>query len=263
MMGVIFLSLAVAPLGCVLLWRRLSFFSDGLSHACVLGVSLSLLFHLPFVVGVVFVALLMGVFLLLYQRLEILTVDTFFTVLSYTFFAGGLVSLSLQKKSNIALEDILFGDFLALTWSDTVLSMLLFFSVMVFLKVFWKRLVYACLSPDLCRVHFLNNNLFQGLFILICAVCVAIGMYFMGAVLLPALVIFPAASARLIAQSPLSMMIKACIISLLSCVFGIFGAFLFDIPPSPVIVLAFAFFFCVLLGYSLLRKIIDHKMIQV
>lgn len=258
--GVIFLGLAVAPLGCVLLWRRLSFFSDGLSHACVLGVAFSLLFHLPFLVGVILIALCMGILLLLYQRLSILTLDTFFTVLSYTFFAGGLISLSLQKKSSVPLDDILFGDFLSLNWSDALISIFLFLSVFAFFKFFWKKLVYACLSPDLYRVHFFNNNLFQGLFILLCAVCVAVGMYFMGAVLLPALVIFPAACARLVAQSPLSMIIKACLISILSCIFGLLGAFFWDSPPSPMIVIAFAFFFCMILGYSLLKKIIHYKM---
>ena len=253
-LGVIFLSMALAPLGCVLLWKRLSFFSDGLSHACILGVALALWLKIHFLGGILLIALCMGFLLILTKPMRMLTMDTLFTSLSYTFFAGGLLCLSLQKQSNIALDDILFGDFLALRWHDAFLSFLLSLFVFIFFKIFWKQLIYGCLNEDLCQIHFRKNTYVQGVFILLCAISVAMGMYLMGAVLLPALVIFPAVCARVISQSPQEMILKACVISLISCSFGIASAFVWDLPPSPMMVLSFAFFFCVLLVYRYLMK---------
>lgn len=95
LLTLILLSLILGPLGCFLVWRRIAFFADGLSHACLLGIPIALILHIHFLSGIVITAVLGTVLCTQFERIKHLSSDTLFAVIAHTLFAGGIVALSL------------------------------------------------------------------------------------------------------------------------------------------------------------------------
>ena len=111
------LSLAAAPLGCFVVWRRMAYFGDATAHASILGVALSLAFALPVFIGVLLIALAMALAISALQARG-QTLDTLLGVMAHSTLALGLVTVSFFSDVRIDLMAYLFGDFLAVPWSD-------------------------------------------------------------------------------------------------------------------------------------------------
>src|SRR6056300_785197 len=111
------LSLAAAPLGCFVVWRRMAYFGDATAHASILGVALSLAFALSIFVGTVVVALLMALVVSILSGRGY-AMDTLLGVLAHSAIAFGLVAVSFLSGVRIDLMAYLFGDILAVSRGD-------------------------------------------------------------------------------------------------------------------------------------------------
>lgn len=247
------LSAGMAPMGCFLVWRRLSFFGDGLSHACTLGVGLGMWMHAPITVGILGIAILCALFLYLFQKWDFLTLETLFAVLSYTFFASGIILLGTLKDSHVNIDDVLFGDVLSIQYTDVVGISIISLGILFFLTSYWKVLVILCLHKDLATSMFGHHKWVELLFFICAAGVIAFGMQLIGAVLLPALIIIPCAAARAISKTPPQMMKIAIFVAISSCLLGMGASYFFDTLPSPTIVLTASLIFC---GTTLWNKIL-------
>ena len=112
--------LATAPLGCLVVWRRMAFFGDATAHAAVLGVAVSLAFSISIFIGTLGAALAMG---LLVSSLSGRTfaMDTALGVLAHAALAAGLVGVSLTGQVRIDISSYLFGDILSVSRGDIAL----------------------------------------------------------------------------------------------------------------------------------------------
>lgn len=241
----IVLSLSLAPLGCFLVWRRLAFFGDGMSHACTFGIAIALFLKIHFLLGILLTALLIAGILFVIEKYQNLSTDTLFSLISYSFFAAGIVALSLIKSVHINIEDILFGDFLAIQSPDLWTAMTLSFIAVSILIYYWPILLLSCLSPDLLKTTYPHADRANIIFILVTALVIAFGMYIIGALLLPALMILPAASSRMLSRGPKQMVLLSLTLSVIGCIFGIGAAYVLNTPPSATMVLSNAFIFIV------------------
>ncbi len=254
-LALLVLGLALAPLGCFLTWRRLAFFGDGLSHACTFGIAVALLLKIHFLIGISITAVSIGILLILLEKKKTLSIDTFFSILSYAFFSGGILALSFSKNLHISVEDVLFGDFLAIQSFDFWITLALVSIVLIFLLITWPTLVLLCLSQDLAIIRHKDARHVEILFIILTSLTVAFGMSLIGALLLPALMILPAATARFLSTHPRQMMIVSAGMSTLGCSLGIAASYIFKTPTSPTMVLASAGLFVLTL---LLPQRISH-----
>jgi zinc transport system permease protein len=239
------LSLSLAPLGCFLVWRRLAFFGDGMSHACTFGIAIALFLKIHFLGGILLTAVLIAGILFLIETRQDLSTDTLFSLISYSFFAAGIVALSLIKSVHINIEDILFGDFLAIQGTDFLLGIAISIIAVIVLVHYWPILLLTCLSPDLATIMHPHAKRANVTFILATALVVAFGMYLIGALLLPALMILPAASARALSRGPKQMILLSLILSVVGCTLGICAAYVLNTPPSATMVLMSSFIFSV------------------
>ena len=110
-------AIAAAPLGSLVVWRRMVYFGDATAHAAILGVALSLAFGFSIFAGVVSVALAMAITVTLLSR-RTYTMDLLLGVLSYSALAFGLVAVSFLSGVRIDLMAYLFGDILAVSRND-------------------------------------------------------------------------------------------------------------------------------------------------
>jgi zinc transport system permease protein len=237
------LALLTGPLGCLLIWRRMAFFGDALAHAALLGVALSLLLELPVTVGILCIGALFALLLGLLTAKGELANDTLLGIISPSALALGLIALSLTPGLRVDLSGYLFGDILALSWTQVGLMALGAIFVLTVLASLWRSWLQLTLSPDLAFVAGQPMRRLELTLLLLLALVVALGVQLVGVLLLTALLIIPAATARALARSPGQMAVLASLCGIAASILGLFASLQWDIPAGPAMVASSSFLF--------------------
>jgi zinc transport system permease protein len=233
------LSLLLAPLGCYLLWQRMAFLGDTLSHSAILGIALSVLFHFPFYHLGTIIYLVGFVFLFdQFAYRKSLSNDTALSLLSYGGMSFGLVILHFCGQDN-ALSQILFGDLLSMDYHNLAWLACLSIVVNIYLNIFHKKLILYLLDSELAQQSGLNIKQTRMLFLFVSAVVIAVAIHWVGALIAPALLIIPCTAVFSSTASPQETIKKALLFSLFSFPIGVLGSFYFSLPIGPTIVCAF------------------------
>ncbi len=230
-------ALIAGPLGSFVLWRRMVYFGDTISHASLLGVALALALNLPVMLGVLLVAFAVAAVIVTASG-RFYHVDTLLGVAAHSALALGLVAVSFLDGVKVDLLSYLIGDILAVTWRDVALigsGVVLSLGLVIWR---WRALLISSLDRDMALAHGENPAREGLLFTLALAVLVAVAIKVVGALLITALLIIPAAAARLWADTPERMATLAALIGVVAALSGLAGSFRFDSPTGPSIVVA-------------------------
>lgn len=227
--------LAAGPLGCFVIWRRMAYFGDATSHAAILGVALALSLHISVPVGVMIVALLVAT-LVNHLSHKGFAMDTALGVMAHAALAFGLVAVSMLQGVRVDLTAFLFGDILAVGRSDLAIIWGGGALVLGLLAWRWSALLTATLNPDLAHAAGINPRREQLILTLALSIVVAVAIKVVGALLIGALLIIPAATARPLARTPEAMAILAASIGAGASLAGLALAWQLDTPTGPTIV---------------------------
>ena len=233
------LILATAPLGCFVVWRRMAYFGDATGHAAILGVAFAVVLSLPLTVGVLATTVAFGALLFGLTR-EGTSADTVLGVLSHALLAIGLVGVALAPGPRIDLEGLLFGDILAVRQLDVWLIWGGGAAVAAIIAARWNALLTATLGDDLARAGGIDPARDTALLTGLLALTVALALKMVGALLISALLIIPAAAARPFARSPEGMVALTAVLGLASVLGGLGLSFVIDSPAGPSIIVAAA-----------------------
>jgi len=236
------LSLATGPLGSFVVWRRMAYFGDATSHAAILGVALALAADLPVTFGTLVVALAMA-FTVATLAARGWAMDTTLGVLAHSALAFGLVAVSFVPGARTDLSAWLFGDILAVTRGDLLLVWVGAALVLGLLVWRWQALLTATVNEDLAHASGLNPARERLVLTLALAVVVAVAIKVVGALLIAAMLIIPAAAARGLARTPEAMAVMAAVIGAASSVAGLQLSLWQDTPAGPSIIAAAAVLF--------------------
>ncbi len=247
-------AVAAGLLGCFVVWRRMAYFGDATAHAAVLGVALALLFGTSITLGVGVVALTMAI-LIHGLSGQGASVDTMLGVLAHGALALGLVAVTLIPGQRIDLDAYLFGDVLSVTRMD--LAVIWGGGALVVAALWWQwsAMLTATLSPDLAYAAGMNPRRAQLILTLLLAAVVAVAIKVVGALLITALLIIPAAAARTFAHTPERMAFLSMGIGALSAIAGLRLAVIFDTAVGPMIICVAAAIFGVSTISNNLRKL--------
>lgn len=236
------LSLAAGPLGAMVVWRRMAYFGDATSHAAILGVALALALNLPIGAGTLVVALAMAATVATLSARG-WAMDTTLGVLAHSALAFGLVSVSFIPGARADLSSLLFGDILAVSKPDLAYIWAGSLGVVALLWWRWSALLTATLSEDLAHASGVNPDRERLVLTLALALVVAVALKIVGALLIAAMLIIPAAAARGLSRGPEGMAIRATLIGALATVAGLALSLTLDTPAGPSIVTAAALVF--------------------
>ena len=179
----------------------------------------------------------------------------FRSVLAHGALALGLVAVALLPGVRINLETYLFGDVLTVSRFDLVVIWGGALVVAGVLWFHWSALLTATLNPDLATAAGIDPRREQLVLTLLLAAVVAVSIKVVGALLITALLIIPAAAARTFARTPEAMAVLATLIGAISALGGLFMALRLDTPVGPSIVCVAAGIFAVAtLGRLLAEK---------
>jgi len=231
-------AIVAAPLGCVVVWRRLAYFGDTLSHAALLGVALALLLELNITLTVFAVGATVALSLIRLQRLATLSSDALLGLLSHSALAIGLVVLAFMSWVRFDLSGLLFGDILAVSMTDILAIYAGGAVVLLILLGIWRPLFAATVNRELADAEGMRADRNDLIFMLLMAVVIAIAMKIVGVLLITAMLLLPAATARRFASGPEVMVVLAAIAGTLAVIAGLFGSLQWDTPSGPSIVVA-------------------------
>lgn len=238
------LALAAGPLGCFVVWRRMAYFGDATGHAAILGVALALAFDISVFFGVLAAALAMAGLVTGLARRGLAS-DTLLGVAAHSALALGIVAAALLTNAQIDLESYLFGDILAVTKTDLVVIWAGAFVASGLLVWRWRRLLAVTLNEDLAFASGVRPAREDAILVLALAITVAVAIKIVGALLIGAMLLIPAATARAFTRTPESMAGLAVVLGGAAVAAGLWGSYLWDMPAGPAIVSAAAIGFAV------------------
>jgi len=246
MENLVFISIALAlisivsgPLGCILLWRRMAFFGDALSHAILFGMSLSIIFKIDMMLGTFIFAIFFAFFLFYFTKSNKSSADTILAIFAHSGIAITLFLGAFYDDVSIELEHMLFGDI-----EDISKQQLIYLSIgscisFIWLYKIWKKLLIITINSDLAQVEKINVNSVNMQFAFILSILIVILIHTSGSLLATAMMILPSAVARHISKTPDKMAINSIIVGIICSTVGIITSNYFNCPVGPTIVLSF------------------------
>lgn len=243
-------ALVAGPMGSFVVWRRMAFFGDTLSHGALLGAALALALDVNLYLAVVVISLMIAAALVALQRQQQIASDTLLGIVAHTTLALGVIALSLEKTVRVNLMAYLFGDLLAVNWGDVIALWCGAVFILALLIWRWRALLSITVNEDLARVEGVAVTRVRLLLMLLLALLVAGALRTVGVLLITALLVIPAAAARRLAHTPEQMALFASLIGTTAVVLGLVLSWHADTPVGPSIVVAAAGLFIL----TLVRK---------
>ncbi len=232
-------------LGTYVVLRGMSFFGEAIGHSTIAGVGVALLLGLsPIRDPSLFLATLFALSLataLAIDRLEArgaLKTDTTIAIVYALMVAGGnlLVVRATEGNSNSAMMEALFGSILWAGRTDIVVFGVLLGLLGAFVARFRAPLTMLTLQPEYARAIGVRTRAVSLMFLVLLTMSVAAGVRMMGAVLVTALVVIPAAAARNLSRSLRQMLVLAVALALVSLEGGLAAAASLDYPAGSLII---------------------------
>ena len=245
-----------AVVGSFMVARGLAFFGHALSHAVLPGVAIAYTAGGNLFVGGLGAGILMALIIDIMTRDRKVKEDTAIGIAFVTMFALGIAIISARPSYSGDLVHILFGSISGIDNGDLTFMAALGSVVLLLILVFYKQLLIVCFDPELGQILRFPVNFLRALLLVLVAVTIVLSLQTVGVALMLALLLTPAATARLVTKRMSHMMLLA---GLLGCAGGIFGFYLswwLDVPPGSAIVLELsAVFALVYLGRALCQRL--------
>jgi len=240
--------------------RRMAFFSAALGHAAITGVALGLLLGEPLNApygGMFGFCLLSTLGMVYVKRHATLPTDTLIGVFhALTLGLGLCLLVALTRQFNVhQVESVLFGSLLTVTDADLLLLLAVGILVAVLLVREYNHLLLDSLSPPLASVAGAEPAYLEYFFALLLTLSIVVSLKIIGALLVEALVVVPAAAARNVARGTRSYLIGSVAVAFLAGAGGLGVSTRFLVPTGGAVVLAVsAIFFLTLAARSVLRR---------
>ena len=226
------------PLGCFVVWRRLSYFGDTLAHSALLGVTIAFSLEFNIALSVFITSSVVALFLIQLQKKTNLPGDALLGLLAHSSLGVGLVAIGFLSFIRFDVMGLLFGDILAVNVNDLLVIWIGGALILIILKLIWKPLFASTVNYELAEAEGLNPERAKAIFTLLMAAIIAISIKMIGLLLITGMLIIPAAMARNVSNSPKGMIVFSVIGGLLSVFLGLFSSLNFNTPSGPSIIVA-------------------------
>ena len=236
-------AIVAGPVGCFIVWRRMSYLGDTMAHSALLGVAFGIFLEVNLMLGVFVVSLTVAVLLFIFQRQKQLANDAVLGTLSHASLALGILLISLMVWVRIDLMGFLFGDILAVNLVDLYWIYGGGFLILLTLLWLWRPLLAITFDNELAQAEGVSVLRVELVFMLLISAVIALSMKIIGILLVTSLLIIPVSAARRFSRTPEQMALGGIIIGMASVGLGLGASMQIDTPSGPLIVIAAALFF--------------------
>ena len=229
-------SLCAALLGVGLVLKRYSMIGDGLSHVGFASLAIAMVFNAaPLLVSIPAVVLA-AFFLLRISENSNIKGDAAIAIISTSSLAIGVLAVSIKNGMNTDVCNYMFGSILAMSKSDVRLSVILSIVVIWMFIFFYNKLFAVTFDENYARATGIKAGMFNMLIAVLTAVTIVLGMRMMGALLISALIIFPALTSMRLFKTFKSVVISSAIISIVCFFIGITISYMVATPTGASVV---------------------------
>jgi len=231
------LACLLAWLGVFVIMRKMSFFSDGIAHASLAGVAVGVVAGVhPLTTALIF-SVIFSIVIYFLEKKTTLSSDAIIGILFTSGMAFGIVLISFKSGYQPDLVGFLFGNILAIRNADVVVILVLSAGIMAFLAYNHKSITLMALDMDTAYMAGVKVDALHVTFYIILAVSVVLGLKILGIVLVSALLIIPASTAKLVSKSFKGLIVQSVAFSEIVVILGIALSYYLDSPTGPMIVL--------------------------
>lgn len=260
---VILMGLTCGVIGTYVVLRGMAFIGDALSHAIFPGVVVAFLLHISFFTGALVFGGITAVAIGALSRNRRVSEDTAIGVLFAGMFALGIVLISTVKGYTADLASFLFGNVLGVSNEDMVASAIIGLLVLGSLVVFHKELVLVAFDSDMAEAVGLPVWLVNLGLLVLMALTIVVSLRAVGNILVVAMLVTPAAAARLWTDRLRVMMLLSALFGALAGIVGLLVSYHTDLAAGGTIVLAVTAWFGVSLlvapRHGLLGRVLNRR----
>lgn len=260
--GCLALSAGAAPLGTILLLRRMSLVGDAMSHAILPGAALGYLIFglsLPAMsIGGLLAGLLVALLSGVVTRHTALREDASFAGFYLISLALGVLLISL-RGSNVDLMHVLFGSVLALDDPTLLLTASIATASLLALALIYRPLIVECFDPGFLRLQGRQGELAHAVFMALLVLNLVGGFHSLGTLMSVAFVVLPAASARFWVRGVGPQMAMAVVVAVLGSVIGLLVSFHVGIAASAAITLSLGSLYALSLSVGPFGSVLAHR----
>ncbi len=226
------MSIAAGLVGSFAVMRRMSLAADPLSHVALPGIGIALALHIHPIFGAVAMLVFGALLVWAVEERGGATTESVIGVV----FSAALAIGSIMTTGEDLIE-ALFGGAGALSWSEKIFGLTVASAIVLFILLFRNNLIIMMVSPDVARTAGINVRRFDLLYLESFALTIALGLRYLGILLMGALVIIPAATAKRLAHNLNGMMWISVMLSVISTILGSAIAAHLHGQAGPIIVL--------------------------
>jgi zinc transport system permease protein len=255
LLAVLLLAPLLGGMSHLVVARRLAFFSTALGQAALTGLTLGLLAGEPIsapYAGMFGFCLGSAILMVYVKRRSRLPADTLIGVfMALTLGLGICLLVAATRQFNIhQIEAVMFGSLLTVTDTDLLLLALAAAGVLAVLARYYNALLLDSLGRPLAGAEGVDTAFVEYLFVVLLTVAIVVSLKVIGALLVEALVVVPAAAARNLARSTRGYLAWSVASALVTGVAGIFFSTRFRVPTGGAVVLALAVCFFLTLAFG-------------
>ena len=228
-----FISGIMLPLlGSFVINKNMGFMADAMAHATmpIIAVGVFLGFSISALGAPA--AILVALFLGFVIKNTNIGEDTSIGIIFSSFFALGFILIAVLDVS-INLEDLLFGQILAVSNFDVIIIFILFIIVTTIFTVFYKQLLFYSFDPVGAQIRGLNTSFLNYLFLIMLSLAIIGSLQTVGIILVLSMLIIPAASAKLVTKSFNRSILIGVIFGVIASVSGLLLSYYFNLPSGP------------------------------
>ena len=245
--------ITLSLLGPFTINRNMGFMADAIAHATlpIIAVGVFLGFSIS-ELGVP-ASILIAIFLGYIIKNSNIGEDTAIGIIFSSFFALGFVLISVLEVT-VNLEDLLFGQILAVSRFDVFIILGMCISVVSLITIFFKQLVFYSFDPVGAEVKGLNTNFLNYLFLVLLSVSIVASLQSVGIILVLSLLLIPAASAKLVTNTFHSSIFVSILFGLISSVSGLYCSYVLNLPSGPSMSLMASLIFIICFFINKIKK---------
>ena len=233
--------------------RNMGFMADAMAHATlpIIAVGVFLGFSIS-ELGVP-ASILIAFFLGYIIKNSNVGEDTAIGIIFSSFFALGFILISILNVT-INLEDLLFGQILAVSSFDVFIVTAMCISVVSLIIIFFKQLLFYSFDPIGAEVKGLNTNFLNYLFLVILSVAIVASLQTVGIILVLSMLLIPAAASKQITKTFVSSIYVSILFGVFSSVSGLYLSYFFNLPSGPTMSMVATSLFIVCFFINKLKK---------
>lgn len=224
-----------AFLSAYLMLKGWSLIGDALSHSVVPGVAIAYSLALPYALGAFFAGILAALSILWIKSISKLREDAIIGFIFTTFFAIGLLIISLNPTS-VNVQEIILGNILGIADEDIIQVAIIIAICLVLLLIFWKDLLLVFFDETHAASVGLSPFYYKLLFFVLLSACVVAALQTVGAILVIAMVITPGATAYLLTDRFKTLVAIAVSLGIVTSALGVYVSYYLDGATGGLIV---------------------------